>query len=93
VRCVGRRWYAPSLMLEQAGQQRSIDIRPSGAVALALPTESPIYVAEAVLDQAGIVPQQSARTRSPSPSGAPREAIDESKLRPFKECIETLETL
>src|SRR5918911_1009247 len=42
------------LTVEQAGQEQAIDIRPSDAIALAVRTETPIYVAEAVLDQAGI---------------------------------------
>lgn len=80
------------LMLETDGAERSYDIRPSDAVALAVRTETPIFVAEAVLDQAGIVSPQLAE-------GAPTEAepaetpieIDESKLTPFKEFIESLD--
>ena len=46
------------LMLETDGQERSYDIRPSDAVALAVRTETPIFVAEAVFDQAGILSPQ-----------------------------------
>jgi bifunctional DNase/RNase len=80
------------LMLEQAGQEQAIDIQPSDAVALAVRTETPIFVAEAVLDQAGIIQQQlseaaaegSTTEESPTP-------VDESKLTPFKEFIDTLD--
>jgi bifunctional DNase/RNase len=78
------------LVLEQAGQEQSFDIRPSDAVALAVRTETPIFVAEAVLDQAGIVPGEA----EPSAGGArpePEAPIDESKLTPFREFIETLD--
>jgi len=79
------------LMLEQAGQQQSIDIRPSDAVALAVRTETPIYVAEEVLDRAGIVPQQPTDVEDQPESAGPRVDVDESKLSPFKEFIDTLD--
>jgi len=84
------------LMLESDGQERIYDIRPSDAVALAVGTETPIFVAEAVFDQAGIVspqvteaeesPEAPATTEKPRP-----EPVDESKLTPFKEFIESLD--
>jgi uncharacterized protein len=79
------------LMLETGGQERSYDIRPSDAVALAVRTETPIFVAEDVFDQAGIVTPQVADvgTQPTSPEG-PVE-IDESKLTPFREFIESLD--
>jgi uncharacterized protein len=79
------------LILGQAGQERVIDIRPSDAVALAVRTETPIYVAEAVLDEAGIVPQQSADLGGRAASAEPQAEVDESKLSAFKEFIETLD--
>lgn len=42
-----------------SGRRHDIDARPSDAIALALRTESPIYVEQAVLDQAQtIVPEE-----------------------------------
>ena len=83
------------LMLETAGQERSYDIRPSDAVALAVRTETPIFVAEAVFDQAGIIsPQVTEGTEAGETPAAPAEShieIDESKLTPFKEFIESLD--
>jgi uncharacterized protein len=79
------------LMLETDGHERSYDIRPSDAVALAVRTETPIFVAEAVFDQAGIIsPQVSDVEPSAPPTEGPVE-IDESKLTPFKEFIESLD--
>ena len=46
------------LMLDAGGQERTYDIRPSDAVALAVRMETPIFVAEAVFDQAGILSPQ-----------------------------------
>jgi bifunctional DNase/RNase len=77
------------LMLESGGQERIYDIRPSDAVALAVRTETPIYVAEAVFDQAGILSPQV--TESAEESGEESEKVDESKLTPFKEFIESLD--
>ncbi|MDQ6675102.1 MAG: bifunctional nuclease family protein [Chloroflexota bacterium] len=79
------------LMVDQAGNEHTIDIRPSDAVALAVRTETPIYVGKAVFDQAGIVPTEITEARGePDPSERKVE-IDESKLSPFKEFIDTLE--
>jgi bifunctional DNase/RNase len=73
------------LLFEQAGHELAVDIRPSDAVALAVRIEAPIYVAEAVLNYAGIVPQA-------APAGSDAEVeVDESKLSPFREFIETLD--
>jgi bifunctional DNase/RNase len=73
------------LLFEQAGHELAVDIRPSDAVALAVRIEAPIYVAEAVLNYAGIVPQA-------APAGSEAEVeLDESKLSRFKEFIETLD--
>lgn len=74
------------LVLEQAANEQRIDIRPSDAIALAVRTETPIFVAEAVLDQAAVIPQEAAADEP-----EPESAVDESKLTPFKEFIETLD--
>jgi len=73
------------LIVDQAGHQLAIDSRPSDAVALAVRVAVPIYVAETVLDQAGVVPEQ------PEESEEPAAAVDVSKLSVFKEFIDTLE--
>jgi bifunctional DNase/RNase len=82
------------LMVESGGQERTYDIRPSDAVALAVRTETPIFVAEAVFDQAGIVSPQMAELGENQGGATSPEApveIDESKLTPFKEFIESLD--
>jgi bifunctional DNase/RNase len=54
-------------------------------------TETPIYVAEDVLDRAGIVPHQPNEVDDQPGSAEPRVEVDESKLSPFKEFIDTLD--
>lgn len=76
------------LMVDAGGQERTYDIRPSDAVALAVRTETPIFVSEDVFDQAGIVsPEVSEATAEPTPD----VPLDESKLTPFKEFIDSLD--
>jgi uncharacterized protein len=69
-----------------------IDIRPSDAVALALRAGAPIYVAEAVMEDAGIpaeaLTQESGETVADI--GSVEEPAD-SKLSPFRDFIETLD--
>ncbi|MFN3822090.1 MAG: bifunctional nuclease domain-containing protein [bacterium] len=48
-------FYAEVKMTISGGDTRIIDARPSDAIALALKTNSPIYVADAVLEEAGLV--------------------------------------
>jgi bifunctional DNase/RNase len=79
------------LTLESAGQQQFVDIRPSDAVALAVRTETPIFVAEAVFDQAGIASPQGMESGAQSAPGEAPIEVDESKLGAFKEFIETLD--
>ena len=81
------------LTLEINGDERTYDIRPSDAVALAVRTETPIFVAEAVLDQAAILSPQVTQMAESSTSEETHasEAVDESKLTPFKDFIESLD--
>ena len=54
--------YYAQIYLNAAGRQLSIDSRPSDAIALALRTKSPIYVAKEVLEASSIL-QQSEENR------------------------------
>jgi bifunctional DNase/RNase len=49
--------YYASVNLKLAGRQVIIDSRPSDAIALALRTKSPIYVAKAVLEASSMLQQ------------------------------------
>jgi len=73
------------LVVNQGGHQVAIDSRPSDAVALAVRVAAPIFVAESVLDQAGVVREETERQGEPAPE------VDESQLSVFKEFIDTLD--
>lgn len=46
--------YYARIVVEVRGVQREIDARPSDAIALGIRVDAPIYVAEQVMDQAGV---------------------------------------
>jgi bifunctional DNase/RNase len=60
--------YYALIYLNAAGRQLSIDSRPSDAIALALRTKSPIYVAKEVLEASSIL-QQSEEQKEGEASG------------------------
>jgi bifunctional DNase/RNase len=70
------------LVVEQAGQQQTIDSRPSDAVALALRAEAPIFVADSVFDEAGVVVEEAEPASPPA---------DPSQLSVFKDFIDSLD--
>jgi uncharacterized protein len=69
------------LAIEQDGQMRMIDSRPSDAIALAVRAEVPIFTEEGVLDAAGILPSPDIRT--------PTDEAD--NLDVFREFIDKLD--
>lgn len=86
------------LVLDHEGRHLEIDSRPSDAIALAVRAGVPIYVAESVLDQAGMKidseaeeaeetegEQIRAETSEPGPSP------DDERLSIFRQFIETLD--
>ena len=81
------------LVLDQNGQHHEIDSRPSDAIALAIRAKVPIFVEEAVLDQAGMVFETEEGEGEPGSSTTKRETtpVDEEKLTVFKQFIETLD--
>ena len=73
-----------------------IDSRPSDAIAIAVRAKSPIYVAEEVLDKAGIVFDQETGkpiSSSQSKQGGKREVTEDElrKLSAFSDFINTLD--
>lgn len=76
------------LVLESDGKRVEIDSRPSDAIAVAIRSKVPIFVDDAVLDQAGMVFEGEGDETNPE---APAVEIDESKLTVFKDFIETLD--
>ena len=85
--------FIAALVVEYGGHQQTIDSRPSDAVALALRVQAPIYVAEAILDQAGVVVEDAAAAGAGTePADAPTGPPDPSELSVFKEFIDSLNT-
>lgn len=64
--------YYALIYLSVAGRELAIDSRPSDAIALALRTKSPIYVAKAVLEASSIL-QQSEEGKEPDFSNVSKE--------------------
>ncbi len=69
--------------LDVNGEAVEIDCRPSDAIALAVRSKSPIFVADEVIDEAGVVPE-------PDISRA-EDGEDESDLDAFKDFVDTLD--
>ncbi|MCC6179983.1 MAG: bifunctional nuclease family protein [Chloroflexi bacterium] len=80
------------LIIDANGRHVEVDSRPSDAIALAIRAKVPIFVEDAVLDQAGMVFDADSEGEEAEPqAAAPGEPIDESKLGVFRDFIETLD--
>jgi bifunctional DNase/RNase len=79
------------IMVEQDGQTRVIDSRPSDAIALSVRLDVPIYVEESVMDRASIMPDEEVESESPA-TPMPRETEEsEERLSVFEDFIEMLD--
>ena len=70
------------LIIDDNGRHVEVDSRPSDAIALAIRAKVPIFVEDAVLDQAGMVFESEGDAEEPSQEARTpaAEVIDESKL-------------
>ena len=77
------------LILEWNGVESEIDARPSDAIALALRFKAPIYVAEEVMETAGVKLEDSgaggAGAEPPQPRLAPAEALQQKLAKAVAE--------
>ncbi len=71
------------------GRTQDIDCRPSDAIALAVRAKAPIYVAEEVMEEAGIVPEPDINERSAPESSAASE--EEETPDAFKDFLDSLD--
>ncbi len=91
-----------NIVAEAGGKVTNMDSRPSDAVALAVRAHVPILVSQAVMDEAGIVPEENLQDEIPSepaekpaagldagPSAAPE---DEKRLDVFEDFLKKLGT-
>ena len=76
--------YYASVNISLAGRQLMIDSRPSDAIALALRTKSPIYVAKAVLEASSVL-QQSDESKDP-----PLENVSNVSQEKWAEILEKM---
>lgn len=70
------------IVVDQNGRKLRVDSRPSDAIALAVRAAVPIYVAESVMEKAGIVPTEEQEELS---------AEDHEKLSAFRDFVDTLD--
>lgn len=78
-----------NLVIEQDGERKYVDCRPSDAIAVAVRAHVPIFVDEGVLNKAGILPE--AESEEPSPTEAEMEEADEdADYSAFKDFLDQL---
>ena len=70
------------LHLRQNGRDLDVDARPSDAIALAVRMECPIFVADDVLEKAGVLPE-----KEDEDGGTP----DEDRLAVFRDLVNSLD--
>ena len=85
-----RNTYFARIVLDVNGDSVEIDSRPSDAIALAVRVNAPIFVAEEVMEQAGMLPEQE---MSLTEEGAQTELGDTATedLGAFKDFVEGLD--
>jgi bifunctional DNase/RNase len=77
------------IVATQDGRSLDIDSRPSDAIAVAVRVGAAIFVADEVLDKAGVLPDE--KDAEGGEKGEAAEPADESKLTIFKEMINSMD--
>ncbi|KPL20247.1 MAG: hypothetical protein AMJ93_12435 [Anaerolineae bacterium SM23_84] len=72
------------VVLDDDGQRVELDSRPSDAIALAVRVGAPVFVAESVMERAGMLPDEELDTDEMTPE-------EEERLSPFRGLIESLD--
>jgi bifunctional DNase/RNase len=78
------------IVATQDGRNLDIDSRPSDAIAVAVRVGAAIYVADDVLDKAGVLPDGE-KDGDEGEKGEEQEPADEAKLTIFKEMINSMD--
>jgi len=71
------------VVVDKNGERIELDSRPSDAIALAVRTQSPIFVSESVMERAGVTPDEEIDLEALTPE-------EQEKLAPYKDFIEGL---
>lgn len=67
------------IILEMSGITNEIDARPSDAIALSVRTQTPIYVAESVLETAGFIPSDEVEKETSKKAEEEEDTLPKSK--------------
>jgi len=81
--------YFARIIIDADGDTVEVDSRPSDAIALAVRVSSPIFVAQEVMDSAGLRPEEEV-SLAEGPEGI-EEAPDQSDLGAFEDFVEGLD--
>jgi bifunctional DNase/RNase len=76
--------YYARLVLDVAGELQEIDCRPSDAIAVAVRAKVPVFIAESVIDEVGVLPE-------PDISGREETEEDSEELDAFRSFVDTLD--
>ncbi|MBI1257448.1 MAG: bifunctional nuclease family protein [Chloroflexi bacterium] len=80
--------YYARIVIDLGGKQVEVDSRPSDAIALAVRTKVPIFVAETVMERHSIEPEEDVERAL---GDGPKEEVDEDRLSAFKDFVNTLD--
>lgn len=85
--------YFARIVLDVDGDRVEVDSRPSDAIALGVRVSAPIYVAEEVMDQAGLLPEEEMSLAQGVAQGEAAEEVGESEedLGVFTDFVEGLD--
>jgi|SRR5664279_3135756 len=81
--------YYARVVVDIGGKQVEVDSRPSDAIALAVRTKVPIFVAEAVMERHSIEPEEDVERTLGGDTA--KEEVDEDRLSAFKDFVNTLD--
>jgi len=73
------------IVMEANGKHLEIDSRPSDALALAVRLHVPVYIEEAVMEKAAVLPEDEVETEGAAPAGEP------DKLDAFTDFVDSLD--
>jgi bifunctional DNase/RNase len=83
-----------NIVAETDGKTINIDSRPSDAIALAVRAHVPVLVSQAIMDEAGIIPEKNLQDENPSEPvekpGPESEPEDEKRLDVFEDFMKKL---
>lgn len=77
--------YFGNIVISVSGTLHNIDSRPSDAMNLAIRMGAPIFVAEEVLNEAGLIPEENLSEASPE------EELDSERLSVFENYLEQID--